>query len=125
MHFPHDAEELRQARRRLAFEDALMLTIVLQMLRQERGRERGIAFETGGVRDEFIAQLPFELTHAQCSVMDELEHDMSAPRAMNRLIQGDVGSGKTVLAMYAMYIAMKNRRQSVLMVPTEILAEQH
>lgn len=72
-----------RARRRLAFEDALMLTIVLQMLRQERGRERGIAFETIGVRDEFIAQLPFELTHAQCSVMDELEHDMSAPRAMN------------------------------------------
>ena len=125
VHFPHDAEELRQARRRLAFEDALMLTIVLQMLRQERGRERGIAFETGGVRNEFIEMLPFELTHAQCSVMDELEHDMSAPRAMNRLIQGDVGSGKTVLAMYAMYIAMKNRRQSVLMVPTEILAEQH
>lgn len=102
-----------------------MLTIVLQMLRQERGRERGIAFETGGVRNEFIEMLPFELTHAQCSVMDELEHDMSAPRAMNRLIQGDVGSGKTVLAMYAMYIAMKNGRQSVLMVPTEILAEQH
>lgn len=125
VHFPHDAEELRQARRRLAFEDALMLTIVLQMLRQERGRERGIAFETGGVRNEFIEMLPFELTHAQCSVMDELEHDMSAPRAMNRLIQGDVGSGKTVLAMYAMYIAMKNGRQSVLMVPTEILAEQH
>ena len=70
VHFPHDAEELRQARRRLAFEDALMLTIVLQMLRQERGRERGIAFETGGVRNEFIAQLPFELTPAQCSVMD-------------------------------------------------------
>lgn len=69
--------------------------------------------------------LPFELTPAQCSVMDELEHDMSAPRAMNRLIQGDVGSGKTVLALYAMYIAMKNGRQSVLMVPTEILAEQH
>ena len=111
--------------RRLAFEDALMLTIVLQMLRQERGRERGIAFETGGVRNEFIEMLPFELTPAQCSVMDELEHDMSAPRAMNRLIQGDVGSGKTVLAMYAMYIAMKNGRQSVLMVPTEILAEQH
>lgn len=125
VHFPQDMAALSKARRRLAFEDALMLTIVLQMLRRERSGETGIAFRVDGIRDEFTAQLPFEPTPAQCGVMDELERDMSAPQAMNRLIQGDVGSGKTILALYAMYIAMKNGRQSVLMAPTEILAEQH
>ena len=125
VHFPKNAEELAAARRRLAFEDAAVLTIVLEKLRRNRKAQKGIAFSTSGILDEFLALLPFEPTAAQYSVMNEIALDMASDQPMSRLIQGDVGSGKTALALYAMFVAAKNGAQSVLMAPTEILAEQH
>ena len=125
VHFPKDAAELAASRRRLAFEDAAVLTIVLETLRSSRRDEKGIAFNTSGILPDFLDNLPFEPTEAQFAVMNEIALDMASPRPMNRLVQGDVGSGKTVLALYAMFIASKNGYQSVLMAPTEILAEQH
>ena len=125
VHFPKNADELAAARRRLAFEDAAVLTIVLEKLRRNKKSQRGIAFNTSGMLDEFLKLLPFEPTSAQYSVMNEIALDMASDQPMSRLIQGDVGSGKTVLALYAMFIAAKNGMQSVLMAPTEILAEQH
>ncbi|MBQ3938284.1 MAG: ATP-dependent DNA helicase RecG, partial [Clostridia bacterium] len=80
---------------------------------------------TAGILGEFLPLLPFEPTDAQYGVMNEIALDMASDQPMSRLIQGDVGSGKTVLALYAMYVAAKNGYQSVLMAPTEILAEQH
>lgn len=125
VHFPKNAEELAAARRRLAFEDAAVLTIVLEKLRRDRKGQKGIEFNTAGILDEFLELLPFEPTAAQYSVMNEIALDMASDQPMSRLIQGDVGSGKTALALYAMFIASKNGAQSVLMAPTEILAEQH
>ena len=125
VHFPKNAEELAAARRRLAFEDAAVLTIVLEKLRRDRKGQKGIEFNTAGLLDEFLELLPFEPTAAQYSVMNEIALDMASDQPMSRLIQGDVGSGKTALALYAMFIAAKNGAQSVLMAPTEILAEQH
>ena len=125
VHFPKNTEELAAARRRLAFEDAAVLTIVLEKLRRDRKGQKGIEFNTAGILDEFLELLPFEPTAAQYSVMNEIALDMASDQPMSRLIQGDVGSGKTALALYAMFIAAKNGAQSVLMAPTEILAEQH
>lgn len=125
VHFPSNTEELASARKTLAFEDAAVLTIVLEKLRRDHKDEQGIAFNTSGVLDSFLKLLPFEPTEAQYSVINEIALDMEQPRPMSRLIQGDVGSGKTVLALYAMFVAAENGRQSVLMAPTEILAEQH
>lgn len=125
IHFPNGMESLEAARKRLAFEDALIFTIVLEILRSDRNRNAGIAYRTDNCMKEFISLLPFAPTNAQLEVMNELNADMCLLRPMNRLIQGDVGSGKTILALYAMFVAMKNGYQSVLMAPTEILAEQH
>ncbi len=125
VHFPKDTASLAAAQERLAFEDAAVLTLVLETLRGTRRGESGISFDTSGVLAEFLEKLPFEPTEAQYSVMSEIALDMASPQPMSRLIQGDVGSGKTVLALYAMNVAAKNGYQSVLMAPTEILAEQH
>lgn len=125
VHFPKDTETLGKARRRLAFEDAAVLTIVLEKLRSVKKNANGISFDTAGVLAEFLPILPFEPTDAQYAVMNEIALDMASDQPMSRLIQGDVGSGKTVLALYAMFVAAKNGYQSVLMAPTEILAEQH
>lgn len=125
VHFPTDPGFLEKAKRRLAFEDAAVLTAVLEMLRKTEREAKGIAFNTAGILPEFLSRLPFEPTEAQFAVMNEIALDMASARPMNRLIQGDVGSGKTVLALYAMFVAAKNGYQSVLMAPTEILAMQH
>lgn len=125
VHFPENMQLLSAARERLAFEDAAVLTIVLETIRGNKKGETGIAFNTSGVLAEFLEKLPFEPTEAQYSVMSEIALDMASPQPMSRLIQGDVGSGKTILALYAMCVAAKNGYQSVLMAPTEILAEQH
>lgn len=125
LHFPTDMNALSVARRRLSFEDALIFTIVLEIMRSGRSAANGIAFKTQNTIDEFLPKLPFQPTEAQLKVMGEISEDMARSTPMNRLIQGDVGSGKTVLALYAMFAAMKNGYQSVLMAPTEILAEQH
>ncbi len=125
IHFPSDPVSLEKAKHRLAFESALKFTLMLELARFERSNSKGIAFDIDSSIEEFVSMLPFKPTEAQLKVMHEVSHDMSSPSSMNRLVQGDVGSGKTIIALYAMFVALKNGCQSVLMVPTEILAEQH
>ena len=124
IHFPADGEALALARRRLAFEELFLFTLGLRRLRQRR--------ETAAVEPlrpvdmgAFYAALPFALTGAQRRCIDEALADMASGRAMSRLCQGDVGSGKTMVAAACAYFAVKNGRQAALMAPTEILARQH
>ena len=127
MHRPSTLAEAEQGRRRLAFEELFFLQILHARARREAVMEReGIAFERQDhlVRP-FHKQLPFALTGAQKRVLKEIGDDMAAPRRMNRLLQGDVGAGKTVVALFAMLRAVENGYQGALMAPTEILAEQH
>ena len=127
VHRPASLEEAELGRRRLAFEELFFLQILHALGRHRAVASRpGIAFE----RKDFLVkpfhrQLPFALTEAQKKVLKEIGQDMSAPRRMNRLLQGDVGSGKTVVALFAMLRAVENGYQAALMAPTEILAEQH
>lgn len=127
LHFPDSFPRFDAARRRLAFDEFFM--IQLDMQRRKRDWQLGApghAFTVDTVElHRFFAALPFQLTGAQRRAVDEVIADMRAPRAMNRLIQGDVGSGKTVVAAAAMYAAAREGLQSVLMAPTAILAEQH
>lgn len=125
LHFPVSMTALEASRRRLSFEDVLYFTILLERLRRDRTGVVGTAFKTDGMVEEFTALLPFAPTDGQLRIMREIACDMSKPVPMNRLIQGDVGSGKTAIAIFAMYVAYKNGFQSALMAPTEILAEQH
>lgn len=125
LHSPECIDDANDAKCRFAFEDAAVFAMVLELLRRSRHKRQGISFSSLGLRQAFLELLPFTPTGSQLTVMDELEADMNKPHPMNRLIQGDVGSGKTMLAIYAMYIAVKNGYQAVLMAPTEILAEQH
>ncbi|WP_255298398.1 ATP-dependent DNA helicase RecG [Brevibacillus dissolubilis] len=127
MHFPEDADEGRLARRRIMFEELFMFQLKMQAFRRiNRQQNQGMAQEIPmeQVR-EFVRGLPFPLTGAQKRVVKEILDDMQAPYGMNRLLQGDVGSGKTVVAAIALYATIKAGYQGALMVPTEILAEQH
>ncbi|WP_423410693.1 ATP-dependent DNA helicase RecG [Heyndrickxia sp. MSNUG] len=127
MHFPAGADEMKQARRRFVYEEFLLFQLKMQSLRKiEREQTPGIAVSYK--LDElmsFINGLPFPLTGAQKRVVNEILGDMKSPFRMNRLLQGDVGSGKTVVAAIALYAAKTSGYQGALMVPTEILAEQH
>jgi ATP-dependent DNA helicase RecG len=129
IHYPADAQRLREAKYRLVFEELLILQTGLLTLKRASGREGcGIAFKSaaeGADTEDFVAALPFELTGAQRRTLDEIREDMESTRVMNRLIQGDVGSGKTVIAAAAMYKAVKSGYQAVIMAPTETLAKQH
>ncbi|MFC4184637.1 ATP-dependent DNA helicase RecG [Saccharococcus thermophilus] len=127
VHFPRSHEELKQARRRLVYEEFLLFQLKIHALRKvAREYSQGIAhsFSTEKL-DAFIGQLPFPLTNAQRRVIAEILADMRAPYRMNRLLQGDVGSGKTVVAAVVLYATVLSGYQGALMVPTEILAEQH
>ena len=124
IHFPTGDEALAAARRRLAFEELFLLALGLKLLRSRR------TFVAGKrCRDTdpspFFAALPFSLTAAQRRAVDDIARDLAGERPMNRLCQGDVGSGKTMVAAAAIYMAAKNGLQCALMAPTEILAEQH
>ena len=127
MHFPEDFKALKAGRRRLAYEELLYFQLKMQIFRKwNRQQSKGAALKFD--RDEvntFIRSLPFQLTEAQQRVVDEILKDLSDTSRMNRLLQGDVGSGKTVVAAVALYAAVTANRQGALMVPTEILAEQH
>lgn len=125
IHFPSDKQSYKIAKYRLVFEELFELQAGLFALKRDIGVQKGYAHETLGVLEGLLEQIPFDLTQSQSQVVSELFEDMKGPRAMNRLIQGDVGSGKTIVAFMAMVLAYKNGHQSVLMVPTEILAEQH
>ena len=127
VHFPRTMEEVQAARRRLAFDELFDLQLRLVRLRRQRLREGdGIAFSRPEkLVQRVLAKLPFELTRAQERAIGEIEADMEHPFPMARLLQGDVGSGKTLVALCALLVAVENQYQSVLMAPTEILAEQH
>ncbi len=124
IHFPGSFEELALARRRLIFEELFYLSCGLALLNRRRGAETGPAFPPQPA-EEFSALLPFALTGAQRRVMNEISSDALSGRPMNRLLQGDVGSGKTAVAAYGAWLAWKSGFQSALMAPTEILARQH
>lgn len=124
IHFPASWEALELARRRLMFEELFCLSLGLSLLRTRRDGAPGWRFSPGE-RGEFIARLPYALTPAQAKVMDQIEADMTAGGAMNRLLQGDVGSGKTTVAAYGAWLAWRGGGQTALMAPTELLARQH
>ena len=128
IHFPQNPEKLRRAQYRLKFEE--LFDIQLNILRYTKDRQRkyrGLVFErVGEVFNTFYSQnLPFQLTGAQKRVIKEIRKDMGSGRQMNRLLQGDVGSGKTLVALMSMLIALDNGFQACMMAPTEILAAQH
>lgn len=124
IHFPRDDQSLEQARRRLVFEELYTLAGAMGMMREKRVTGRGRKF-TAYPMEEFWASLPFQPTHAQRRAVREAMEDMTSGRPMSRLLQGDVGSGKTLVAAALIWQTVKNGFQAAFMAPTEILAEQH
>ncbi|EGL82595.1 ATP-dependent DNA helicase RecG [Caldalkalibacillus thermarum TA2.A1] len=127
IHFPKDYEEGKQAKRRFIYEEFFLFQLKMQALRKRhREQVEGIPQHYDQQKVEnFIRSLPFELTAAQRKALDQILHDLKSPFAMNRLLQGDVGSGKTVVAAISLYASISAGYQGAFMVPTEILAEQH
>lgn len=126
IHFPENMEDIEQARYRLAFEELLGMQLALLSLKNQYTQEQeGIAFPKEIKMSDVIDQLPFRLTNAQRKVLEEIDHDMESDKSMNRLLQGDVGSGKTVVSIIAAYKAVKSGYQVAIMAPTAILASQH
>ncbi|WP_454266285.1 ATP-dependent DNA helicase RecG [Rossellomorea marisflavi] len=127
MHFPDSPQAMKQARRRFVFEEFLLFQLKMQALRKfEREHSHGISQQYDIEKiQSFTETLPFPLTNAQKRVVNEISADMKSPYRMNRLLQGDVGSGKTVVSAIALYSSVTAGYQGALMVPTEILAEQH
>ena len=124
IHFPTDNDALNKARKRLVFEELFTLqTSLLYIKDLNRGKTSCVISKD--FSNEFISSLPFSLTHAQLSSIEDCLYDISQVRPMNRLIQGDVGSGKTAVAATVMHTVAKNGFQAALMAPTEVLAEQH
>ncbi len=128
IHFPQTASEYEEALKRLKFEELFIAQLRMQLLRSSRHRfSKGVVFDRVGdlFNDFFKNHLPFELTGAQKRVIKEIRNDTARGRQMNRLLQGDVGSGKTIVALLIMLLAIDNGYQACLMAPTEILAQQH
>jgi ATP-dependent DNA helicase RecG len=133
VHFPGNNEDVEkfissrsEAHRRLIYDEFFFFQLGMSVKKSGRILDKGISFKvTGKILEKFYSILPFELTAAQKRVIDEIQKDMSVDTAMNRLLQGDVGSGKTIVSMAAMIIACENFYQAAIMAPTEILAKQH
>ena len=126
IHFPEDFSDYNKSRERLVFEELLTTQLALLKLKNNYEREKnGIAFSKNAKMSDVINVLPFKLTKAQLRVLEEIDNDMECDKSMNRLLQGDVGSGKTVVAMIAAYKAVKSGYQAAIMAPTAILASQH
>jgi len=127
VHFPETIQDAARAKRRLAYDELFLLELGMAVRRRGIRREHaGFKFDVPPKVDERIRRrFPFDLTKAQERVIDEIRGDMTEDKAMNRILQGDVGSGKTVVALYAMLAAVANKFQSAIMAPTEILAVQH
>ena len=128
IHFPENEDILEKARYTLVFEEFFLLQLQLAMIREEnsqRIKALSLKINKGGLVDKFIDSLPFKLTNAQDKAIKEIIHDISSELPMQRLLQGDVGSGKTVVACAMLLCAVENGYQGVLMAPTEILAQQH
>lgn len=126
IHFPSGTEQLVEARKRIIFDEFFRFFSALELMKEKEHQALNhyVIQMDEGIR-EFIDQLPYELTGAQKKTLQDIRHDMAGTMAMNRLIQGDVGSGKTIVAMIALYAAVRNGYQGALMAPTEVLAEQH
>lgn len=123
IHFPKDNESFIRAKRRLAFDEIFYFQLSMKKLK--RNNEDAIKFEIKDETFDFIKSLSFKLTNSQNKVLDDIFRDMTSDKQMNRLVQGDVGCGKTIISFIAMFNVIKNGFQSVLMAPTEILARQH
>ena len=124
IHAPDTMEQLARARRRLVFEEFFIFSAGLAVLRASRAAQPAAPYDTACMQP-FYGALPFRLTHAQQAAIDDALRDLASGHMMNRLVQGDVGSGKTMIAAAVCYCAVQNGRQAAFMAPTEILAEQH
>lgn len=125
IHFPKDKATFKKARRRLVFQELFELQMRLILLKQREQVQHKMAYQMFEKYRQWFFTLPFELTQAQKKVLEDIENDVLSGRVMNRLIQGDVGSGKTIVAFSALYLTVLNGEQGALMVPTALLAEQH
>ncbi len=126
IHFPDNFESFNKARKRLVFEELFSMQLALLSLKNKYEiKKPGIEFDKDAKMSDVINSLPFKLTGAQLRVLEEIDKDMESNKPMNRLLQGDVGSGKTVVALTAAYKAVKSGYQAVIMAPTAILATQH
>jgi ATP-dependent DNA helicase RecG len=126
LHFPSEPDKVPGARRRLAFDELLSFQLGLLYNRKKVDENVGIPFDVDGdLADQFKRGLPFTFTNAQQKALDDILNDMKSRRVMNRMLQGDVGCGKTVVALYAMVAAVQSGYQAAMMAPTEILANQH
>ena len=124
VHAPESWDALQRARKRLVFEEFFIFSAGIAVLRASRTELHTVPYETGCM-DAFFRALPFRLTGAQNGAIEQILHDLSSGHVMNRLVQGDVGSGKTMVAAAACFCAVRNGKQAAFMAPTEILAEQH
>ncbi|CDE90965.1 aTP-dependent DNA helicase RecG [Clostridium sp. CAG:389] len=126
IHFPKDFDDFKKARRRLVFEELLSTQLALLQLKNSNlNDKKGIIFDKNVKMSDAINTLPFKLTKAQLRVLQEIDENMESEKSMNRLLQGDVGSGKTVVAMITAYKAVKSGYQAAILAPTAILATQH
>jgi ATP-dependent DNA helicase RecG len=126
IHFPKDHEYMQKARKRIVFDEFFIFSLALNEAKQQKIiYESKFAFEKSIECNELMESLPYQLTNAQKKVWDEIQTDLISGRIMNRLVQGDVGSGKTILAVLALLMTARNGYQGAIMVPTEVLAKQH
>lgn len=125
IHFPTSTEALNRAKKRIAFEEAFLYFTAIRAAKADRTKRNGFVFRTDHAIADFLSMIPFTPTDAQMRAIQEIESDMRSDRPMNRLIQGDVGSGKTLVAEFALFTAERNGKQGVMLAPTELLAEQH
>lgn len=126
IHFPGDMQELLTARKRLVFDEFLLFILAVQLLKEKTEEAKNsFPMKKTWTTEQIMENLPYSLTNAQMNAWHEIERDLSGQALMSRLVQGDVGSGKTILAFLAMVMAVENGCQAALMVPTEVLARQH
>lgn len=126
IHFPENKSDFMRARYRLVFEELLGFQLALLRIKESyKVEEKGITFQKDVKMSDVINTLPFSLTHAQLKVLEEIDEDMESEKPMNRLLQGDVGSGKTIVSIIASYKAVKSGYQAAILAPTAILAAQH
>jgi ATP-dependent DNA helicase RecG len=127
MHFPPDMDSIEEAKRRLKFEELFYFECLVALRKYLfKEKKKGVSYSVKpGPLKKLLNSLPFELTKSQIKVLSEIRKDLESGSPMNRLLQGDVGSGKTIVALIAMLIVVSNGYQAVLMAPTEILADQH
>lgn len=125
IHLPQDASAIKVAKYRLVYEEFFVMQMYLALIKKKGQKSKAYEIQEAKEAKEFLNNLPFQLTNAQQKVIEEIELDIKNPYPMQRLVQGDVGSGKTIVAFYSSYLAHIRGYQSTIMVPTEILAKQH